>query len=65
MYLFCKIRSESFASKVESENLVLLLVTIINNRNIIVLGCEISFRNIVFVQTLKEQVLRNTENIHY
>lgn len=47
----CLVRSGLTVLQVESENLFLLLVTIINNRNLIVLGCEISFRNVVCVQT--------------
>lgn len=64
MYLSCKISSESFASKVESGHLVLLLVTAINNRNIIVLGCEFSSSYELY-RHIREQVLRNIENIHY
>lgn len=64
MYLSCKISSESFATKVESGHLVLLLVTIINSRNIILLGYELSFSYVLY-RHIKEQVLRNTENIHY
>lgn len=60
MYLSCKISSESFASKVESGHLVILLVTIINNRNIIVPGCELSSSYVLYRQ-IKEQALRNTK----